>query len=172
METSEQFAEKKSERLTCLLGASPVSHFHKQACAGERQTTATSGLKCLESFERQSPLGLLEKTLLGSSLWHSTACAMIWKRKVTKSGRLLFQLAPLGRRTSEIGFGLLPTPTLGGIDDTNDRAFLKKQLHAHFFRATGWKLQPSFVEWMMGFPTGWTVLKPSVTPLFPQSPIK
>lgn len=30
---------------------------------------------------------------------------------------------------------------------------------------TGWKLQPGFVEWMMGYPEGWTDLKASVTPL-------
>jgi hypothetical protein len=76
---------------------------------------------------------------------------------------LLFQLAQSTLLTDEIGFGLLPTPTLGGIDDTNERAFRKKQLHAHFFRATGWKLQPSFVELMMGYPIGWTVLLPLET---------
>jgi len=31
-------------------------------------------------------------------------------------------------------------------------------------------LLPSFVEWMMGFPTGWTVCEPSETPSSPRSP--
>ena len=87
---------------------------------------------------------------------------LTWKVSATKQHHLLyFQLQASEHRTLEIGFGLLPTPTLGGIDDTNDRAFRKAQLHARFFRATGWKLQPSFVERMMGYPVGWTVLRPS-----------
>jgi hypothetical protein len=31
-------------------------------------------------------------------------------------------------------------------------------------------LNPPWVEWLMGFPLGWTALEPSATPLSPKSP--
>lgn len=57
----------------------------------------------------------------------------------------------------------IPTPTASGIDDTGERALKKSQLHAVVHHSssspktkTGLKLQPPFVEWMMGFPLNWT----------------
>jgi hypothetical protein len=41
----------------------------------------------------------------------STRLPHRWKLRASPSGRLLFQLAPLTRRTDETDFGLLPTPT-------------------------------------------------------------
>lgn len=41
--------------------------------------------------------------------WYSNKCALIWKEKVTKSNRLLFQLQVSTHRTDDIGSGLLPT---------------------------------------------------------------
>ena len=38
-------------------------------------------------------------------------CWLTWKPKITKRGRLYFQLAPSVPRTAATGFGLLPTPT-------------------------------------------------------------
>ncbi|MCU0825522.1 MAG: hypothetical protein MUF77_12870 [Leptospira sp.] len=57
---------------------------------------------------------------------------------------------------------MFPTPTLGGIDDTNERALKKGQLHAvvnHKLASSSDTqfLNPQFVEEMMGFPIGWTI---------------
>ncbi len=60
---------------------------------------------------------------------------------------------------------MLPTPTLGGFDDTNDRALKKGQLHAVVGQKTGLKLQPSFALWMMGYPTDHLDLKAGEMPL-------
>jgi hypothetical protein len=35
---------------------------------------------------------------------------------------------------------------------------------------SGLRLNPNFVEWLMGFPEGWTVSVPSATPLSPNKP--
>jgi hypothetical protein len=35
---------------------------------------------------------------------------------------------------------------------------------------SGGRLSPMWVEWLMGFPLGWTDLKPSETQSFPKSP--
>ena len=77
-----------------------------------KRMTVTSGLKCLEWFPRQSPLGSLAKMLVGSSTWASTIVFLTWNIKATKCKRLLFQLAPSTPRTEGIGCGLLPTTLL------------------------------------------------------------
>jgi hypothetical protein len=53
---------------------------------------------------------MLAGSLLGTEAWCSTASLLTWRERVTKSGRLLFQLAPSVPRTGETGSGLLHTP--------------------------------------------------------------
>jgi hypothetical protein len=71
----------------------------------DKQMTATSGLKCLELYAKQGPVGCLAKMLLASKTWHSTRRCLTWKAKITKSNRLLFQLVPSMLRTEEIESG-------------------------------------------------------------------
>ena len=43
--------------------------------------------------------------------------------------------------------------------------------HRHAWGADSWdEPHPNFVEWMMGFPIGWSELKPAETPSSPKSP--
>jgi hypothetical protein len=84
-----------------------------------RKMTVGSGLKCSALLLSASPAGLLVKMLLGTSRWASPVCLLTWKPRAMKSGRLYFRLAPSVPRTSEIGFGLLPTPT---TDSQNSRS--------------------------------------------------
>lgn len=43
----------------------------------------------------------------------------------------------------------------------------KRQGGLNLREAVGGSLNPQWVEWLMGFPTGWTESGPSATPLFP-----
>jgi hypothetical protein len=60
----------------------------------------------------------------------------------------------------------------GGGQDMNERAaqghsvYLRDQMKT--VEGSG-QLNPTWVEWLMGFPSGWTDLGPSVTPLSPRS---
>lgn len=76
-----------------------------------------------------------------------------WSRK-NKSG------VRYGVKVKDVLARLLPTPTQGGFDDTNERALKKGQLHAVVSDGarTGLKLQPNFVLWMMGYPLDWLEL--------------
>ena len=78
----------------------------------EQMMTATSGRKCYEQYEKLSRHGLSLRMFAGclakSEAWYSSVCALRWKVRGTKFNRLLFQLAPLARRTEGIEFGLLP----------------------------------------------------------------
>ncbi len=88
-----------------------VSRSHRQEDSLLRATPDISGLRCLELSGNSGPLGLLERTLLGSSNWAWTKYSLTWKAKATPQGRLIFQLARLEPRTSDNGSGLLHTPT-------------------------------------------------------------
>ena len=168
-----------------------------------RKMTVTSGLKCSALLKNASPVGLLAKTLLGTSLWGSTKCYLTWKVKATPCNRLLFQLWPSMPRTEEIESGLLPTMT---ATDANGRTYQysrgdktkpvlslagvaklwptptasqeaknatlpgsqinRDNLAGALLRAgekQGGQLNPEWVEWLMGYPTGWTDLDHSET---------
>ena len=83
--------------------------------------TVTSGLKCLESYTNSTPLGCLVRTCLESSIWHSTRCYLTWKTKVTKSNRLLFQLAVSMPRTEDTGSQFWPTVTTDTVSARTKR---------------------------------------------------
>ncbi len=87
------------EQLSLFPGDSPVSRSAVPGSAEARMMTVISGQKCLESSTSSGPLGLLEKTLLTSSIWRSTKCYLTWKTRVTKQERLLFRLAVSMPRT-------------------------------------------------------------------------
>lgn len=161
--------------------------------------TVISGQKCLESSMSSGPLGLLEKTLLTSSIWRSTKCYLTWKTRVTKQERLLFRLAASTPRTggtdaplwptptSRCGTGasqtatrqgspdlqtaakMYPTPTTGAglCGGTGNYQQLKaleasgqitEEERRSMAAGNGGQLNPTWVEAMMGFPSGWTDL--------------
>ena len=215
-------------QLTLFAGDSPVSLSAMPGSEEAQKMTVTSGLKCLELSRNCGQLGYLERMLLASSIWASTARYLTWKARATKQGRLYFRLAPSKPRISENDVLLLPTPTasLGKHGGPNQRDSSGKpglQMAAMIFptptaadvnhginssygrgnphlaksvamlptpttgaglcggtgnfqqlknleqsgviteeerrnmsQGNGGKLNPEFVEWMMGFPPGWT----------------
>jgi len=72
----------------------------------------------------------------------------------------------------------MPTPTASCIDaDTMDRQrYSRAQIKAMRDAGTPYRTQvsgvlnPEWVEWLMGFPAGWTDCGDSVTPSSPRSP--
>jgi len=203
----------------------------------ERQMIVGSGRKLLESWPKSSQPGPSLKTLVESlalsTAWYSRTCYLRWRARVTKSGRLLFQLVPSMPRTGEIGSGLLlttpnvqddrevpselrpsriatgrktdylsrqiamlktpssveteggvmeirpgcdghyklrdqiamlPTPKAQNSTGAGEHGQGGRDLQTTVGTSHGLKLQPAFVEWMQGFPIGWTDLKPSAMP--------
>ncbi len=115
METSEKSTARNGKaKSTSSPEAFPASLFPPPGEGEERKTTASSGRKCFDSFERRSQLGSSLRTcvayLLSTTAWYSSACALRWKSRVTKYSRLSFQLAPWQRPTDATESGLLPTP--------------------------------------------------------------
>jgi hypothetical protein len=108
-------SQSTKEQLTLFPEDSHANLSLPQEKEKERQTTASSGRRCLELYGKFNPDGSLLKTFLGYLLksedWYSSAYALIWKVQGTKYSRLLFRLALLEQTTGATGFSLLPTPT-------------------------------------------------------------
>ncbi len=68
--------------------------------------------------------------------------------------------------------GLLPTPTVKGNYANADRGTAEGDGLATALHRLGMvgPLNPQFVEWLMGFPIGWSESARSETPLFPNAP--
>lgn len=93
----------------------PANHSASQEKEKEQMTIDTSGMKLLESLENVNPDGSLAKMLkvllTSTTGWYSDRCKLIWKKKVSKSNVLLFQLqaSVLGIKGKESGLWLTPT---------------------------------------------------------------
>jgi len=133
-----------------------------------RTMTAQSGEKWLELYRRQDPLGCLVRTLVGSRRWASTTCFLTWRAWDTPAKHSVFLLALSTPRTEGTGCGLWPTPKASsGVhrDTPSERRRKTPDLETEVKRRANipvhvnGQLNPEFVEWLMGYPEGWTDLK-------------
>ncbi len=104
--------------------AIPASQFPSPGSDEAREMTAGSGRLAATYSKTSGPLGSLVKTLLGTSVWGSTACWLTWKASATPSNRLLFQLVALEPGKGVAESGLLPTLTVSG--NSNRKGASKK----------------------------------------------
>ena len=154
------------EWLTSSQGDTPASHSVTLESEEAIKMTDTSGQRCLQLSKRSDPIGSLEKMLLATSLWASTRCYLTWKPQATPAGALLFRLSPQTPDIGETDAGLWPTPTAhihkeGGFPAEYNRN--TPSLTAEATKADGkphssGSLNPQFVEWLMGYPAGYTDL--------------
>ena len=185
MTTSKPSMQLSFASLSSLPEDTRASLFPKPGSAEARKMTATSGRRCLELSETVGPLGSLQRMLLGTSAWVSTRCWLTWKVKTTPARRILFQLVPRTHRTEEIESGLWPTPnardgksgkgkqprqfselnstvermwpTPTAQDAKNNGGPSQMERNSLPLNAeAGGSLNPTWVEWLMGYPSGWT----------------
>ena len=147
----------------------PASPFHLPGSAEAQKMTDISGRTFFPLFKENDPLGAFSRMFMGMSLWASTKCYLTWKGKATPQGRLLFQLVPLTRLTDETEFGsspeTWPTPTASDSRGAPKNRYkgsatshgnLSEEVRTH--QEDG-QLNPQWVEWLMGYPEGWTDLE-------------
>ena len=107
---------------------SHANHSQLQENEEDKTMIVTSGMKLLELLPKQNQNGLLAKMLKGlltsTTAWYSDRCKLIWKKKVSKSNVLLYQLQASVLGIKEKEFGLLPTPTQ---DSASERTKKYKQ---------------------------------------------
>jgi hypothetical protein len=134
----------------------------------EQMMIATSGMKLLElskNVNRSGLLGKMLKELLTSKkVWSSNRCVLTWKMKVSKSNVLLFQLQGSVRVIKEKEYGFLPTPnTMDYIERKGMRPSraLTNRKSGYLSEIIGKKINPNFLELMMGYPQNWTKIEPT-----------
>jgi len=112
-------SKEKNIKQMSLLEDSHANHFQSQEKEKEQMTIDTSGMKLLESSENANRSILLAKMLkvllTSNKAWYSDRCKLTWKKKVSKSNVLLYQLqaSVLGIKEKEFGLSdvMYPTPT-------------------------------------------------------------
>lgn len=166
--------DSTKEQLTLFAEATPASRSARQGISADTKTHDTSGPKCSDSFENAAPGGSLPRMFADTFQTVSTTWPHNWKVKASPSGRLLFQLQRSMRPTNANGYGWWPTPRAShGMTGRlrTPEAILRTQARRAECRLedevvlaegrAGGYLNPLFVEWLMGFPIGWTALEPS-----------
>ena len=166
-------------------GAFPVSPFPQPDGERASRIPATCGRKCAGSLPNCGPIGCLGKMLLASSIWASTKRFLTWQKRDTLFSHSYFRLAvsARGMSASELLSSRLMFPTPLASDSATNRdaqnldVFLSEggifrkrnrsgaiwslSLSAAVYYLTpnaspDAALNPDWVEWLMGFPLGWT----------------
>ena len=169
------------------------SHVKTSAQPERAQESTAKGQECGDTW-----LASFAKLDRDSCLWKTPHCLPVegldgfsetWPRWGMMRDGECWELVTPVRRTSVNEFGFWPTPCLPGNGGTNGKAKLKRMLFttptAHNAKETndpsestrntptlaaqvGGHLNPTWVEWLMGWPIGWTDLKPLETDKFRQ----
>lgn len=147
-----------------------ASHFRYPGSEEAQMMTATSGRKLLDCCERLNRAGPFLKMFTATLPWASTRCYLSWKKLVTPQKRLLFQLAPSDCGIDGIEYGLLPTARASIYKHRKwwirERSFPNLEelpMRPGYEHLAGEPINPQWLEWHMGFPIGWTEVKPSET---------
>ena len=155
--------------LTSSLAVIPVNHSQPQVSDSEKMTPDTSGLSSDGTSKQFDLLESSLKTLKGTSRLDSPQSSAIWKKMVTEQRGEYSQRVKLAHLTKESESISWPTPSArdhkGGYQggrlrrgkvsfDTLDVAV---QHYSGDKNKVG-HLNPEWVEWLMGVPTGWTAL--------------
>ena len=153
--------------LTSYLAAFHARTFQSQ---DEGQDSTESGQGCGEKWR-----GWLAKYDPNTSTLRTAQCSLLEEEPeslqtlprsgMTRDG-LLWEQPMWERHTNETGSGWWPTPTtpsgncVGRLDEwggSRSRSVMKTLVTPEELRG---QLNPTWVEWLMGWPPGWTDLKP------------
>ncbi len=147
-----------------LLGASHANRSVLQASDGEETTQETFGLNFGASFAKYDPDAHSWRTFQ-ASFWEPTGAIYwaAWPRAGFMSDGTVSRRVPLAPTIEEAGSGYWPTPKEQDSRHASwDRG--KSNLGEEIAGIHGGKLNPTWVEWLMGFPSEWTDLAPLVMP--------
>jgi hypothetical protein len=133
-----------------------------------QEQKADCGNKCRALFAKYDQDLCLWKTQQCSLLEDWEQFSEIWPEWGSMQNGECWEQPKLAHHTKEIEFGLWPTPTATDATRGSPETMEAKQARG---ANTGWSLidvlgycpHPEFAEWLMGWPIGWTDLKPLET---------
>jgi len=166
-----------SQQLSFFAAGSLASLTALQATEKPAPMTATYGESSPDSYTALGPAGSSPKTCWvffpargGGS---SGECSGTWPGSGSMRNGACSQQQPWAHLTSGAGSLSWPTPM---ANDAKNAGMGPGQLNrdglpgALLKAGEVGKMNPAWVEWLMGFPVGWTDLEPAAMPLFPEWP--
>lgn len=161
--------EQACEQLTWFRAASPASRFLQLGSAEAQRMTVTSGRKCAALLKNCSPLGLLAKMLLDLFEQRLKKSFPSLKASDMKQKHIPAKLGMLAGYSEEKELLLWPRPTTGAplCGGTGNFQQMKRLCQAQVITeeerknltcGSGGNSNPALMEWLMGFPIGWTDL--------------
>lgn len=157
-----------------------ASHSVQPGSGEARRMTVTSGRKCCELYRKSGPLGSLEKTWLDLYEWRLMKFFPTLKRRDMKRERIAAKLGMSEDCSAEKESLLWPRPTTGAplcggtgnfrqMEKLRDAGIITEEERRNLTCGSGGSSNPALMEWLMGFPLGWTDLNVSETPSCPSS---
>ena len=156
-------------QLTLFQEDSPASHFPLPGSNEAKRMTVTSGRKCLELLENSNRNGLSERMFLDLFEQHLKTYFPNLKKKTMKQGLTVAKLGMLEGCLEEKELLLWPRPTTGAplcggtgnfrqMEKLRDCKIITEEERKNLVCGSGGKSNPALMEWLMGFPIGWTDL--------------
>lgn len=163
------------ERLTLFREDFPASPSVWLESKKEKKMTVTYGLKCSELSENCVPNGLSEKTCLDLFDRRLQTYYPDLKKSAIKRGHTVQRLGMLEDVSGDKGLLLWPRPTTGAplcagtgnfhqMEKLRDAGIITEEERRNLVSGNGGKSNPALLEWLMGFPIGWTDLSASEMP--------
>ncbi len=159
------------EQLMLFAGGIPANRLAQQDSAAAQKIKDISGRKCCELYKVAGLDGSLPKMFMDTLASVLTKLPHRWSLTASPSGRLIFTLAPLDYQRWNGTSGLLPRPMASDSKGAGKRRYRTSPKCRGNFReviretsSDGIYPRPEFVEWVKGFPEGWTDSSLSETP--------
>lgn len=133
----------------------------------------TFGPSSPESFAAYDHVTQSWKTSQDTFLWGLDEFLATWPSSGMMRNGVAFEVAPWVRHSHGPACSFWPTPTASSWGNTGSRAIIRRRIADGTIteREGQWMVNgnngrknPEWTEWLMGFPTGWTEIKPSETP--------
>ena len=154
------------EQLTLSLAAILASRSQQQDSEKEKMIPDTCGQQSESTLKPSDQIDAFSRTSKGTYRWDSPASSVTWKKMVTEQRGGYSQRVKLAHHTKESECSLWATPTTHLAKEkaypaewTRNSISLTAEVHQveKLPHSTGY-LNPEWIEWLMGIPTGWTDL--------------
>lgn len=176
--TCELYRDFFFKTLTSCMEGFPVKTYPLQACQLAWTLSAPASLQRSSDLSKKSDqLSLFSKTSLPSEPGVCIESLENFAASGTVAAGRYYPRPKLGLRIKGIAGSCWPTPRATGglcggtghfqmLQRKVDMGIISKEEMMKMIPGNGGRLNPDWVEWLMGFPTGWTVLAGSVMQWF------
>ena len=179
METSQNSTGETLFDPTLFAADTPASPLAPQGFAAENTIRVTSGPTSETPLAIYDPASRSWRTYEDISLWEEPRFLGILPPSGIAQNGVLSARPMLALHIEGIGSLSWPTPRAAMGQSRNHKVYarssdkpqnLENAIAAADPAAIGQKVNPEWVEWLMGFPLGWTDLEDSETQSSPKSP--